>query len=537
MIRLLPALYFSLASAFTFGQSQPKEPNVLLIMVDDLNDYIGYLGGHPQAQTPHLDALAASGVRFTNAHCNVPICAPSRASMWTGVYPHVSQNYWVSDWTKNKTLKNCQTLGQFLQSNGYRTYGTGKLTHKTHLESWDSFGVENFYGPFAFNGKKPTGHPSVPLPFRDIGPVDGVYASLADVPEVPPTADYPGYHGWMKGKRQPFRYESEDDRDLLNDEEQANWAVERLAEFSKSESDDPFFLAVGFFRPHTPLIAPQRFFDLYPLDELQLPATKENDRVDCHFETILPKWNPKWFNHYQTLSESYEDPIEGIKLHLQAYLACVSFVDEQIGKVTQALDKSAFRENTIVMLVSDHGYHQGEKQFMYKNSPWEESTRIPFIVRAPQYANHAGQEVTHPVSLIDVFPTIADLCGLAGVDNRFNEDGAPLSGHSLRPFLQNPETTDWAGPEVALTVIRTPSSNAKLAPAENSYTVRSTTHRYTHYVSGAEELYDHTQDPNEWTNLADEPASQDKKAQLRAHMEALTGDLSQTTFRSVRAKK
>ncbi|MDF7826711.1 sulfatase [Pontiellaceae bacterium B12227] len=531
--RLLPILLSLTLSGLVLAE----RPNILLIMVDDLNDYSGCFGGHPQAITPGLDALTEGGVRFANAHCNAQICAPSRVSMLTGVYPHVSRNYWFDDWQKNDTLKHCKTLGQFLKDNGYASYGTGKLMHNDHLDSWTEFGVSKDPGPFSFNGKKPTGHPSVPKPFRDIGHIDGTFASLADIPDVPPEGDLPGHKGWITRKWKPFRYVSETDRDLMNDELQANWAVDKIQQLAKETKAPPFFLAVGFSRPHTPLIAPQKFFDMYPLDSLQFPPIKENDRDDCYFSSVFPKWNPLWTEHYRLLTESYADPEEGIKRHLQAYLACVSFVDEQIGKVIQALDASSFRNNTIVVLVSDHGYHQGGKQYLYKNSLWEESTRIPMIVRAPEMEKSYGKTVAHPVSLIDVYPTIADLCGLAGVDNRINDKGAKLDGHSLKPFLINPDTKEWKGPDVALSVVKTPSPGNTLEPSYHSYAVRSRDYRYIHYVSEKEELYDHTKDPNEWKNLADNPEYAAIKDQLKSQMEALTGDLDQTTFRPVRTKE
>ncbi|TWT76800.1 Choline-sulfatase [Planctomycetes bacterium CA13] len=518
------------------GIAFAEQPNVLLIMVDDMNDYTGYLGGHPQAITPSLDALAGSGVRFVNAHCNAQICAPSRASMLTGIYPHRSRNYWFDDWYKNDTLKNGKSLARFMKDSGYVAYGTGKLMHHEQTDDWTEFGIPQDPGPFPSNGKKKVGHPSIPQPFRDIGAIDGVYASLADVPNVRPSRNFPGYKGWTTRMGKPFRYESDDDRDLMSDELQANWTVDRLKQLENREESVPFFLAVGFSRPHTPLVAPQKYFDMYPLDSLKLAAIKENDREDCHFASVFPKWDPKWTNHYQKLVDSYSTAEEGLLRHLQAYLACITFVDDQVGTVVDALDNSKFKDNTIVILVSDHGYHQGEKQYLYKNSLWEESTRVPMIIRVPQLVNNGGKAVDHPVSLIDIYPTIADLCGLGKSDNRINEDGASFDGHSLKPFLVDPENDQWNGPDVALSVVMTPGpdSDRGLEPSFHSYSVRSKDYRYTHYVSGKEELYDHTNDPHEWTNLADNPEFADIKTSLKAQMEALTGDLDETSFKPVR---
>lgn len=512
------------------------QPNVLLIMVDDMNDYTGYLGGHPQAITPNLDALAGSGVRFVNAHCNAQICAPSRASMLTGVYPHVSQNYWFDKWYENETLKNCKSLPRFMKDNGYAALGTGKLMHEPKADEWTEFGIKKNPGPFPSNGKKKVGHPSIPQPFRDIGAVDGVYASLADIPDVPATDKFPGHKGWTTNGRTPFRYVSDNDRDLMNDEQQAEWTVNRLKQLESGGDAQPFFLAVGFSRPHTPLVAPQKYFEMYPLDSLKLALIKENDREDCHFQSVFPKWDPNWTTHYQKLVDSYPTVEEGLLLHLQAYLACITFVDEQVGKVVDALDNSRFKDNTIVILVSDHGYHQGEKQYLYKNSLWEESTRVPMIIRVPQMAGSAGKTVDHPVSLIDIYPTIADLCELGDKDNKINDQGASLNGHSLQPFLTDPEHGQWAGPDVALSVVMTPGPEKERGPEPSwhSYSVRSRDFRYTHYVSGKEELYDHTKDPHEWENLAEDPEYADTRSELKSQMEALTGDLDETPFKPAR---
>lgn len=509
-----------------------ENPNVLLIMVDDMNDYTGYLGGHPQAITPNLDEFAASGVRLVNAHCNAQICAPSRASMLTGIYPHISGNYWFDDWQENGTLKNCKSLARFMKDNGYDSFGTGKLMHHEQIEDWTEYGIPQDPGPFPSNGKKKVGHPSIPQPFRDIGAIDGVYASLADVPNVPPSGKFPGYQGWRKRMGKPFRYVNDDDRDLMSDELQANWTVDKLKELETGSKSNPFFLAVGFSRPHTPLVAPQKYFDMYPLESLKLSTIKENDREDCHFSSVFPKWDPKWSMHYQKLVDSYPTAEEGLLLHLQAYLACITFVDDQIGKVVDALDNSRFKDNTIVVLVSDHGYHQGEKQYLYKNSLWEESTRVPMIIRNPKTSQSNGKTVDHPVSLIDIYPTIVDLCGLGENDNTLNENGKPLSGHSLKPFLLDPENGQWEGPEVALSVVMTPGpeKNRDSEPSYHSYAVRSKGYRYIHYASGMEELYDHSNDQQEWNNLADRAEYSDIKSKLRMQMESLTGDLGETSF-------
>ncbi|UMB61697.1 sulfatase [Lutibacter sp. A80] len=507
---------FLISTTISVAQTQEK-PNVLLIILDDLNDYVGFLGGHPQAQTPNMDALAKESVVFTNAHTNAPICAPSRVSMLTGVYPHKSKNFWFSKWTENPILKNNKTLMQFMSDNGYATYGTGKIMHDRVKSEWNEYGVENDFGPYAFDGKKAARHPSVPKEYYQ-NKNDGLYSSLADVPNVPASKKTKGYKGWYDVKnRKPFNYVNDKNRDLLSDEKSANWAVDKILELENNKSSNPFFLAVGFVRPHTPLVAPQKYFDKYPLETLELPRVKENDIEDTYYRSTF-RWTPAWAKHYEELKASYSNFEVGLRTYLQAYLACVSFADDQVGKVMNALRNSKFNNNTIVILVSDHGYNQGEKEFIYKNNLWEETTRIPMLVRSPNFKNNAGKKVKHPVSLIDVYPTIADLCNIEN-SNLKNKNGALLSGFSMKPFLENPECVKWKGPEVALTVVR---GNFKSnEPNEQSYSVRSKNYRYIRYVNGKEELYDHRNDSYEWTNLAYKPKFKMVKKKLKKQLDNL----------------
>lgn len=505
-----------LSSNLLVGQDN-KQPNVLLIMLDDLNDNIGFMGGHPQVQTPHMDALAEEGVVFANAHTNAPICGPSRASFLTGIYPHRSKNFWFDKWTKNPVLKNSKTLMRFMKDNGYLTLATGKLMHDREKSEWDEYGIENHFGPYAFDGKKPARHPSVPKEYYQ-NKNDGLYSSLADIPDVPASKDSKGYKGWFDAKnKKPFKYVNDENRDLLNDELTANWATNKIKELENKSDSKPFFLAVGFVRPHTPLVAPQKYFDKYPLETLKLPVIKKNDTDDTFYRSTF-KWVAPWAKHYQDLEASYSNIDEGLRAYLQAYLACVSFADDQVGKVMNTLKNSKFNENTIVILVSDHGYNIGEKEFIYKNNLWEETTRIPMIIRAPNLQNNAGQKVDHPVSLIDVYPTIADLCNIDKTNIKNNE-GALLSGYSMKPFLKNPKNGKWKGPDVALTVVR--GNTKSNEPNEQSYSVRSKDYRYIRYVNGKEELYNHTNDPYEWTNLANNPKFKKIKKDLESQLDEI----------------
>jgi len=495
-----------------------------MIVIDDLNDYVTGMGGHPQAKTPHMAKLAASGVQFRRAYSNNPVCAPSRGSLFTGIYPHTSRLIHFGKWYENEVLANSRTLMEHFRANAYRAMGTGKLLHHFRPHGWDEFGHRANYGPFAYDGKKTVGHPSVPEPFRSIGPVDGSFAPLSDVPSVPGRGEAPGYTGWIDTPdwktRRPLRYVSENDRDLLPDERCAQWAVEKIDRLAKQKPRKPFFLAVGFIRPHTPLYAPKRFFDMFPLEDIRLPVIQPGDAADTHYKDVF-RASQKGLRYFRLLKESYPTLEEGLKTYVRAYLACVAFVDEQVGKVVDAVDRSTFRDNTIVLLTSDHGYNLGQKDYLFKNSLWEESGRVPLIVRAPG-VGQAGAVVEHPVSLVDIYPTLADLCGLRG-ETRKNAKGARPDGHSLRPFLVDPQTEEWEGPEAALTVIkaeRRPSDK----PHQHHYSVRTRRWRYTLYNNGSEELYDHDTDPREWTNLAGDARYRAVKADLKALLFRMTGN-------------
>jgi arylsulfatase A-like enzyme len=482
---------------------QRRKPNVLMIVSDDLNDYLGVMDGHPQAKTPNLDKLARQGVLFANAHSNAPICAPSRASFMTGILPTTSKNYGFGKWQKNSVLKSVKTLPEYFRENGYKAYYTGKVDHQPKYSAWDGIGLKQYHGPVAYNGKEPVPHPSVPSAFGSIGLLDGTFASLADIPAVPASKDAPGYTGWWHARRnKPFRYVNYDDRDKMWDEESADWFRGKIKSLENDKNHGPFFIAFGIMSPHTPHVAPQKYFHMYPLKSLKIPVIKEGDNEDCKYDEVL---GGKGRTHFTALKESYSDLDEGLRAYVQAYLACVSFVDDIVGDVMSTLDNSKFKDNTIVILFSDHGYNMGEKDYLFKNSLWEESTRIPFIIRDPRYATNAGKTVDHPISLIDVYPTIKDLCDLKGSTVK-NKQGAELDGHSLKPFLENPKSGTWDGPDVALSVVH------------ENYSVRSNNYRYIHYSIGSEELYDHTEDSYEWYNVADDPKYAKIKEKLKAQL-------------------
>ena len=484
-----------------------SNPNVLMIVMDDMNDWLGVMGGHPQAKTPNMDRLAKEGVLFLNAHANVGVCSPSRASFLSGIHPLTSGCWGFNNPLKNDVLQRSKTLPELARENGYTAYQTGKIFHHVPRGVWTQQGIKKYHGPMAWDGEKVALHPSCPATMAELGPLDSTYASLADVPS---TAGYTGW--WDSGSNEPFRYVSDDDRDRMTDEKSVQWFREKMAELEADDPTEPFLMAFGIMRPHTPLVVPQKYFDRFPLEQVEFPEIKEDDITD------LP-WgeDSRGRQTIEALRAGAEDPVEEFRKYVQAYLASVAFADDIVGQALEILDRSRFKENTVVVLFSDHGYNIGEKEYLWKYTLWEESTRVPLIIRDPRYAKNAGKTVDHPVSLIDIFPTITDLCGMTGETVK-SAGGAPVDGHSLRPFLEHPETREWDGPDAALSVIASWKSRN---PADQHLSIRTREWRYTRYYPEGEELYDHRNDPHEWTNLADHPEYAEIKAELGKQMDSM----------------
>ena len=519
MNRLIPLSLFTICGLCTIWANE--RPNVVLIICDDLNDYstgICCEDGHRQSLTPNVRRLAESGAAFRRAYSNNPVCAPSRSSFLTGIYPQTSGNLFWDKWFHNPVLANSKTIMEHFRDNGYHVTGTGKVMHDFKREIWSEFGHETDYGPFAWDGEEFVAHPSVPQPFNSIGPVDGSFAPLDAVP-------FQGKGGWGYGKNwqySPMRYVTDSDRDPTPDERNADWAAARLRSFAECGIEKPFFLAVGFIRPHTPLHVPQAYFDKFPLESLEPPVIKANDSADTHYKDLYND-DVKGLKYFRLLSESYADEHEGLLRFTQAYLASVAAVDECIGKVLDAIEANGLSENTIVVLTSDHGWNMGEKDFLFKNSLWEESTRVPFIIRAPGVTT-AQSVIEQPISLIDLYPTLNDLCQLSGSTLK-NDKGSSLDGFSVRPLLEDPAANKWDGPAGAITMLHAhEGSKAPFAqedyykPNKQHWSIRTQDWRYIRYANGMEELYCHKTDPNEWNNLAENPEFAGKKAMLQAQL-------------------
>lgn len=510
-LTLLPALLLAPLAALHGASisAAVDKPNVLLIVCDDLNDYVETFGGHPQVRTPHIARLIESGVAFRQAHCNSPICTPSRASFITGLYPHTSGYYGFENWDENEVLKNSRTLMDHFRQNGYYALGTGKVMHNRDAREWSEYGHLADYGPLANDGDKNIAHPDMPAPYRDdFGAVDGSFGPLLNLAgRVSLATGKP--RRWMYGDWRNVRemkFKSEDERDPTPDERNAQWAVEKLKTFAANPESKPFFMGVGFIRPHTPLIVPQKYFDRFPLDTIRLPVIKDGDAADTFLSALTAEVDDRdgarGTKMFKSLVASHGGNRElALKKFIQAYLASIASADDLIGDILNVVDHSRLKGNTIIILTGDNGWTMGQKDWLYKNSLWQESTRIPLVIRAPG-VSQAGGSCHRPVSLIDLYPTLLDLCGLP-TNTVKNAQGRPLDGHSLKPLLADPVNGKWDGPDAVLTALYKWAQHYD--PAEQSYTLRDQNWRYIRYQNGKEELYHITEDRYEWTNLALNP--------------------------------
>lgn len=456
------SLLFTVVSAVVDSPSVAADhatrPNVLFIAVDDLNDWVGVLGGHPQAQTPNIDRLAERGVLFTRAYCSAPGCNASCTSLLMGQRPSTTGVYNNGDdWRQAPALENAVTLPRHFKDNGYRTYGAGKLFHCHTF-----FSKRNTRGYF----DRDAWHRYFPDFTRQMP--DEV------TPERKPVSGskrfYRGHFDWS-----PLEIPTAH----MADARVVRWAIQHL----KRRHPRPLFLSVGIYRPHLPWYVPQEYFGRFPLEEIQLLPTIPQDLNDVPAAGIAMA-KRKW----------HEWVVENDKWRsaVQAYLASMSFADDMVGQLLDALAAGPLANNTIIVFWSDHGYHLGEKESWEKFALWETTTHVPLIVVAPGVTPpNTRHEST--VSLLDLYPTLIDLCGLPNPRQA-------LEGRSLLPCLKQPRRA---------TDRRVVSTQGK-----GNHAVRSDRYRYILYADGAEELYDHAIDPHEWLNLAGDPQLQSAKANL-----------------------
>ncbi|MGE4489235.1 MAG: sulfatase [Kiritimatiellales bacterium] len=427
-----------------------EKPNVLFVVIDDLNDYVSLLQDYPGIQTPNLDRFARSAMTFTHAYCAAPICNPSRTAFLSGIAPYRSGVYGNDDQLrKSKPVMASRLLPEQFRDNGYYTLWCGKLFHTEAPE------------------------PRMNAMWNDAEGGKGKYAPKAKVDPIPDSIPHSKFF---------FNYEAWTGPDTdFSDVVDMRITRKRLGK----TYDQPFFMVYGIYRPHNPWTAPRRFFDLYPLDSIQLPDVPEGDLDD-----IPPVGREYALSRpidFHAIKEA------GLwKPVLQSYLACISFMDDCLGQVLDALDRSPHRDNTIVCIVADHGFHMGEKEHFAKYALWEQTTRLLMMWRVPGMTA-PGSRCDAPVNLLDLYPTFNELCSHGPVPQQ-------LDGSSLVSLLKNPKSP-WDRPSVT-TFNR------------NDYAVRDSRWRYIRYHDGSEELYDHTRDPKEWNNLAGSPEYETVKKEL-----------------------
>lgn len=433
------------------------KPNVLFIAVDDLNNMIGAIDNFSNVKTPNFDRLANMGVTFTNAHVQAPLCGPSRASLMTGLRPSTTGLYGMTPDNKirrsdNPATKNITFLPEYFQNHGYYTMGIGKLfhDHAPHNVFDESGGRKKGFGPYPEerfvwdgfgNGKK-------------------------------------GIHGRTSTDWGAF---PENDT-LMPDHDSANWAIERL----QRNYDKPFFLGVGFLRVHVPLYVPQKWFDLYPLENVETPPYRADDLNDIPPVGLQINDLP--------MMPSTEWAIESgeWKKIIQAYLACISYVDNELGRVLDALEKSEYVKNTIIVLWSDHGYRLGEKNTFAKHGLWETATKAPLMFAGPSLPK--GKKIDAPVEMLSIYPTLLELSGLPAYSR--NE------GKSLVPMMKHDKDKE--------------DSYAITTYGMNNHAVKTNQYRYIQYEDGTQEFYDHSNDPNEWYNVASNPVYKDEIEELKS---------------------
>lgn len=449
---------FSLPFAIIPALVASEKPNVVFIAIDDLNDWVGCMGGHPQVKTPNIDLLAKKSMLFTNANCQAPISGPSRASVMTGIQPFNSGNYFQlgdGDIKKaNMLTREAIFLPDYFELFGYKTMGVGKILHNgDKAKVFDEFG--------------------------------GVFSMYGPTPEKRFKYD-PAWFEEKTGNTQTDWGAFPENDSLMTDYKSAAWAVRKL----KEKHEKPFFLAIGFIRPHVPWYVPQEWFDMFPASYIKTPPYKPNDMDD------VPEFGRQVADVPMMPTTEWAIQTKQWKDMVQAYLACIAFVDAQVGKVIDALEKSEYKDNTIVVLWSDHGYHLGEKGRFAKQAIWERDTRTPLIIHTP--AMKCGTSANAPVGLIDIYPTLTDLCGLPR--NKLAE------GNSLMPLLDNPNA-EWS--HVALSTY-----------GIGNIAIRDKQYRFIQYEDGSQELYDMINDPNEWKNLAGKRKYKNVKSALSRHIPA-----------------
>ena len=436
LLTLLPLLALVPAPVSAAGPGpEPQRPNVLFIAVDDLNHWVGYLGRNAQTATPNIDRLAARGVRFTHAYCAAPVCNPSRASLMSGLRPSTTGVYENNnDW--RTAIAPELTLPTTFRKAGYFVCGAGKIYHEAYRRrsEWNDYLENEGQDP------QPTGNTGV----------GGIKFAPLD----------------------------------CKDEDLREWKIVQygIDQLGKAH-DKPLFLGVGLHKPHMPWNVPRKYYDLHPLESIQLPPHRDDDLADVPPAGVRMA-RPEGDHRAILESGRWKDAVQG-------YLAAISYCDAMIGRLLDAFDHSPYRDNTVIVFWGDHGWHLGEKQHWRKFALWEEATRAPLIWVVPGLTR-SDSVCDRTIDFMTVYPTLTDVCGITTPSH--------VEGKSIRTLLANPKAA-WDAP--ALTTYRF-----------KNHAVRSAGWRYIRYANGDEELYDEAADPYEWVNLASVPGQAARKAEL-----------------------
>jgi arylsulfatase A-like enzyme len=449
MTRWLLALVVAVGGAHAARAADaPARPNVLFIAIDDLRDWVGYLGDK-QAKTPNMDRLAARGVHFTRSYCAAPVCNPSRTALMSGLRPGSTGVYENNaDWRTTPAAK-VPHLTQHFRANGYAATGSGKIYHG----SYPPEAAGGYWDEFLAQG------------------------DAEDAPKKKKAKDADTSWGYGNFRFGPLPAAD----NQMVDYHIVDYCLKQLAK----KHDKPFFLACGIHKPHLSWEVPKKYFDMYPLDQITLPAVRKND-----LEGVPPAGvkMAKPQGDHKTITEAGK-----WKEAVRAYLAAISFCDAMVGRILDGFDRSAYRDNTVVVFWSDHGWHLGEKDHWRKFALWEQATRSPLIYVVPGVTK-PGTVCHRPVDLMTIYPTLCDLCGLPTPKH--------VQGKSIRPLLADPGAK-WDDPAVTTYLFR-------------NHAARSEKWRYIRYANGDEELYDHDADPHEWKNLAGDTRFADVKKELAA---------------------
>ena len=436
-------LFLALA-CFTPLLNAAQKPDVLFIAVDDLNDWTGYLGGHPQAKTPNIDRLVARGTAFTNTQCAAPACNPSRAALMSGLRPWTTGIY-TNNHHAGKVLADTLTINRHFLANGYHTLGGGKIYHGYSSEGREDTWTK-WMGLF----------PNPKMPHN----LNGLNQSHFD------------WGAWD--------VKTEEMGDALA----TDWAIEQL---HHAPADKPLFLALGYVKPHLPWYVPQKYFDRFPLESIQLPVVKEDDLADIP-PAGLKMAKPDGDHAAVVKAGQWKHAV-------QAYLATVSFLDDQVGRLLDGLDASPRKDKTIIVWWTDHGWHLGEKEHWRKFALWEDAARTSFAIAAPG-VTQPGSVCDAPVDYTNLYSTLTELTGLP--------TPAHVKAASLMPLLKDPKAP-WDHVSIC-------------THGRGNHAVKDARYRYIRYADGGEELYDNATDPREWTNLAGSADHAAIKARLAAHL-------------------